>query len=65
MSFPQADAAFDELIDELKSRSTLMDELTFRVKELGVENEDLRKICIANGINPEETLAANRHRRYF
>ena len=41
------------------------DRLMRRVKELSVENEDLRALCTRNGIPYEEWLAARRHRRYF
>ena len=40
-------------------------ELELRVRELGEENQDLREICNAKGIQYEELLDARRHKRYF
>ena len=39
--------------------------LRSRLKAVDLENNDLRNLCTANGINYEETLATKRHRRYF
>ena len=36
-----------------------------RVEELSSENDALRKLCLANGVEYEEMLAAQRHRQYF
>ena len=40
-------------------------ELKLRLEELGAENQDLRTICTRNGIQYEESLAVQRHRRNF
>ena len=49
----------------LQSLRQDMAELKLRVKKLEDENHDLRYICTKNGIEYEEALAAQLHRRHF
>ena len=52
----------DQIVQTLQKEVA---ELKGRVLALQNENEDLRNICIANGVRCDETLDALRHRRYF
>ena len=54
--------SLDQAVQALQSQVT---ELQRRVQELELENEDLCKVCMANGVQYEEFLRAQRHRRYF
>ena len=54
--------AVDPIVKALQKE---LSDLKLRLIELGEENRDLRIICNENGIQYEERLSAQRHRRYF
>ena len=58
-------ASMASMVQALRACRAQVAALQQRVDDLEVENRDLRAICVAHGIWHEETLAANRHRRYF
>ena len=52
-------------VQKLQELEDRVAEMTNRMEELSLENETLRQVCAANGIQYKDVLAAKRHRRYF
>ena len=59
-----ADSPMNSMDKSMQALQNQVSELQRRVQELDLENADLRHICTANGIQYEESLRAQRHRRY-
>ena len=60
-----AGASVNTVDRSVRALQNQVSELQRRVQELELEKKDLCSICMANGIQYEELLSAQRHRRYF